>query len=291
MSIVIQTILPVFLIVLTGYAIGRRKRINIQILIDLIIYLASPCLIFSSISRSDINLTDFFTITCSAVAIILTLAFFTFFILKLKKSKKVGVYLPLSIGNTGNLGYPIALFAFGAAGLSRAIVYDMMSSLFIFSLGIYIVHRKNDIKEAFKIPLIYAVIFGLMFNLLKIPVPEIIFKPIEIIGMITIPLALLILGYKLTEIKVSSMKIALLASLFKIIGGFIMAVIIINLFSITGLVRDVIILQASMPSAVMSMILTAKYKRDASLVASIVFLTTVISAFSIPLILWFLTWY
>jgi len=195
----------------------------------------------------------------------------------------------MTIGNTGYLGYPVALFAFGIAGLSRAVVYDMIGSLFLFSLGIYIIHRKNEIKEIFKIPLIYAVVIGLVFNLLKIPIPEIIFKPIEMIGMITIPLALLVLGYQLTEIKINSAKIAFLASLFRIIGGFLAAMLIINIFSITGLVKNIVLIQAAMPSAVMTMILTAKYKRDASLVASIVLITTVLSIFTIPLILWLLS--
>ena len=115
----------------------------------------------------------------------------------------------MSIGNTGYLGYPVALFAFGIAGLSRAVVFDMISSLFLYSLGIYIIHHKNEIKEIFKVPLIYAVIIGLLFNLLKIKTPEIIFKPIEMIGLITIPLALLVLGHKLTELKITSAKTAL----------------------------------------------------------------------------------
>jgi predicted permease len=191
-------------------------------------------------------------------------------------------------GNTSYLGYPVALFAFGMDGLSRAVVYDMMNSLVIFSLGIYIVNHRNELQEAFKIPLLYAVVIGLAVNLLKIPVPELLFQPIEMIGLITIPLALLVLGYKLTEIKVSEATIAVLASLFRILGGFLIALLIINLWSIEGVTREIIVLQAAMPSAVMSMILAAKYERDAPLVASAVLISTVLSLFSIPLILYIL---
>jgi len=287
-QLIFQTVIPVFLIILVGYIIGRFKKINIQPMIDLIVYIAGPCLIFSSISRSDINLADFFTIALSAAGVILILAFLVFVILKAVKSERAGLYLPMTIGNTGYIGYPVALFAFGIAGLSRAVVYDMIGSLFLYSLGIYIIHHKNELKEIFKVPLIYAVVIGLLFGLLKIPVPEIIFKPVEMIGMVTIPLALLILGYKLTEIKISSAKTAAFASLFKILGGFLAALLIVKIFSISGLARNIILLQAAMPSAVMSMILTAKYNRDAELVASVVLITTVLSIFTIPLILWYL---
>jgi predicted permease len=285
---ILQVVLPVFLIILVGYVIGKFKKINVQLMVDLIVYIAGPCLIFSSVSRSDINLTDFFTIALAAAGVILILAFLVFIILKLTKSKRIGLYLPMSIGNSGYLGYPVALFAFGIAGLSRAVVYDMTNSLILYSLGIYIIHHKNEIKEMFKIPLLYAVVIGLFFGILKIPVPSLIFKPIEMIGMSTIPLALLVLGYKLTAIKIDSARIAFFASLFRIIGGFLVAFLIIKVFSISGLVKNIVLIQAAMPSAVMTMILCQKYRRDASLVASIVLITTLLGIVTIPLVLWFL---
>ncbi len=288
MNAIFGTAMPVFLIVLVGYLIGKYKKVNVEPFVNLIVYISGPALIFSSITKSDINLTDFLTMALSAIGVILILLFVVFIILKFSKSQKIGLYLPISIGNTGYLGYPVALFAFGIAGLSRAVVFDMMSSLVLYSFGIYIITHRSEIMEVLKIPLLYAVVVGLFFNLLKIPVNEIVAKPIEMIGMITIPLALLILGYKLTKIKVSAAKIALFASLFKIIGGFLIAFLIIKMFSITGLVRNIILLQAAMPSAVMGMILCQKYRRDANLVASVVFISTLLSIITIPLILWFL---
>ena len=284
----VETVIPIFSIILVGYAIGKFKKVDIQAFVDLIVYVAGPCLIFASISRSDINLTDFTTIASAALAIILIMALATYLIFKLTNSDRTGLYLPVVFGNTSYLGYPVALFAFGMDGLSRAVVYDMMNSLVIFSLGIYIVHHKNEMQEAFKVPLLYAVVIGLAVNLLQIPVPDLVFTPIELIGMITIPLALLVLGYKLTEIKISAAKIALLASVFRIGGGVLVALAIINLLSIDGLVKEIIVLQAAMPSAVMAMILAAKYNRDASLVASVVLITTVLSVISIPVILYVL---
>ena len=283
----VQTVLPIFLIILVGYVVGklRNVEVDVQPFIDLIVYIAGPCLIFASISRSDINLTDFTTIAGTALAIVLIMTLVAFLIFKLTKSDKIGLYLPLVFGNTSYLGYPVALFAFGMAGLSRAVVFDMINSLVIFSLGIYIVQHKNEIWEAFKIPLLYAVIIGLVVNLLSIPIPDLIFTPIEMIGMITIPLALLVLGYKLTEIKITAARVAVLASVFRILGGFLVALAVIELFAIEGMVKDIILLQAAMPSAVMGMILAAKYDRDASLVASVVLITTVLSLISIPLIL------
>ena len=287
MSLILEIVIPVFLIVLVGFMVGKYKRIDTKPFIDLIVYIAGPSLIITSMSKSDINLSDFLFISISATLVVLVSFLLVFFILKITKSEKKGLYLPMTFGNTGYLGYPICLFAYGVAGLSMAVLYDMINSLFLFSIGIWVIHRKNGLKEAFKLPLIYAVIVGLALNIFKIKIPEIIFKPMEIIGMIVIPLALLILGYKLTEIKIQTVRTAFFASLFRIIGGFIIAFLIIKLFSISGLVRNIILIEAAMPAAVMSIILTSKYSKDPELVASIVFISTLISLISIPLVLWF----
>ncbi len=286
-QVLVQTVIPIFTVILVGYAIGRRHNVDVQPYLGLIVYLAGPCLIFSSVSRSTISLTDFTLLAGAALAIIFCMSALAFLILKLTRSSKKGLYLPLVFGNTSYLGYPVALFAFGMDGLARAVIYDMMNSLVIFSLGIYAIQHRNELREVVRIPLLYAVVIGLAVNLLHLPVPELVFKPIELIGMITIPLALLVLGYKLTEIKLSAVSTALLASLFKLGGGLLVALAIVHLLALDGLARNVILLQAAMPSAVMGMILAAKYDRDASLVASVVFMTTVLSIISIPLILAF----
>jgi len=285
MQVIIQTVIPIFSIILVGYIIGKLKKIDVQRFINLIVYIAAPCLIFSSIATSDINLTDFTSIAVAALAIILFMVTFACLTLKLTRSDKKGLYLPMVFGNTSYVGYPVALFAFGVDGLSRAVVFDMINSILIFSLGIYIVHHRNELQEVFKVPLLYAVVIGLVVNLSKITIPQVLFLPIEMVGLVTIPLVLLVLGYKLTEIKISTAKIVLLASAFRILGGFLVALMIVNLLSLDGLVKDIILLQAAMPSAVMSMILAAKYQRDASLVASVVCITTLLSILSIPLIL------
>lgn len=289
MITILNTVIPVFLIIAIGFIIGKKRKINAQPIVDLIVYIAGPSLIFSSLVKSNMELNDFLTMVIVTVAFTLILWLLAYLIFKITKSRKYGLYLPMAHGNTGYLGWPVALFAFGIPGLSRAVIFDAVASVFLFSLGIYVAHHKNELKEVFKIPLIYALVLGFLFNFFKMPIPKMIFSSIEMIGMITIPAALLVLGYKLTEIKLKSARIAFLASLFKIGIGFLVAFLIVALFSITGITKNIILLEASMPSAVFTMILCQKYKRDAALVASTVLISTLISIATIPLILWFLS--
>ena len=284
-ELVLNTVIPVFLIILAGFLVGRFRKVNVQPFVDFLVYITGPSLIFTSMVKSDVELSDFWIIVgvASAVVLLLLLLSYLFF----RKLRKPGLHLPIAWGNTGYMGYPIALFAFGTAGLSRAILFDVVNSFFLYSIGIFIVHHRNNVKEIFKVPLIYAVVLGFVFSMLRIPIPKAIFTPLETIGLITIPLALMVLGYRLREIKLTSLKVAVLASLLRVVGGFFIAFLIVSLLSISGLVRNIVLLEAAMPSAVMSMILTAKYKRDAGLTASVVLVSTVLSILSIPLILWF----
>ena len=284
-ELILNTVIPVFLIILAGFLVGRFRKVNVQPFVDFLVYLTGPSLIFTSMVKSDVELSDFWVIVgvASAVVLLLLLLSYLFF----RKLRKPGLHLPIAWGNTGYMGYPIALFAFGTAGLSRAILFDVVNSFFLYSIGIFIVHHRNNVKEIFKVPLIYAAVLGFVFSMLRIPIPKAIFTPLETIGLITIPLALMVLGYRLREIKLTSLKVAVLASLLRVVGGFFIAFLIVSLLSISGLVRNIVLLEAAMPSAVMSMILTAKYKRDAGLTASVVLVSTVLSILSIPLILWF----
>ncbi|MEK6808208.1 MAG: AEC family transporter, partial [Nanoarchaeota archaeon] len=166
-----------------------------------------------------------------------------------------------------------------------AIIYDNAMSLFLFSIGICIVHEKNEIKEVFRLPLIYALIFGILFNALRIDLPNIIFKPLEMVGAITIPLALMVLGYRLSSIKITHLKIAFFASIFKILGGFLIASLVVLFLPLNHIAKSVILIQASMPSAVMSMILCQKYKKDPEIVTSVVMLSTLMSVVAVPVIL------
>lgn len=109
MQVLVQTVIPVFSIIILGYAVGKLKKFEIQTLIDLIVYISGPCLIFSSITSSNLNLTDFTTIAGAALTIILAMALLAFLAFKLTQSAEKGLYLPMIFGNTSYLGYPVTL--------------------------------------------------------------------------------------------------------------------------------------------------------------------------------------
>ncbi len=288
---IINIVIPIFLIIALGALLGKIKKLNLDPFIFIIMYITAPALVFSSLQKSEIKIAEFFSMIGYVLIIILILWVISTIIIKLSRIKEKGLQLPMMFGNTGYLGFPVALFAFGVIGLSYAVIYSAIETVVLMSLGIYLAHHKNDFREIFKIPLIYAILIALLFNIINYKLPSLVLTPIDMIGQITIPLALIVLGYRLTKIKVKQVKKALLVSLFRIGAGFIIALSIVSLFSLTGVLRNILILEAAMPSAVLTMVICHKYRRDPDLVASIVFISTLISIITIPIILWFLSLY
>jgi predicted permease len=136
------------------------------------------------------------------------------------------------------------------------------------------------------LPLIYASLAGLGFNLLQIKLPELLLQPLAMLGQATIPIMLISLGYRLHEVESLQWGHALGGALVRIFGGFAVANLAVYLIGAQGVNRQVLLLYGALPAAVINFVLTEKYRQDPGLAASIVVISTLISLFSIPLVLW-----
>ncbi len=190
--------------------------------------------------------------------------------------------------NAGNMGIPLALFGFGQPGMQRATLLFVMITFFQYSLGIYILNGRGNWTEIFRLPLIYATIVGLTFNLGQIKIPELLSQPITMLGQATIPMMLVSLGYRLHNVDAIQWGHALGGALLRIFGGFAAAVIAVQLIGAQGINRQVLLLYGSLPAAVINFVLTEKYGQDPELAASIVVLSTFISVITIPIVFWFI---
>ncbi|HSK30735.1 MAG TPA: AEC family transporter, partial [Candidatus Limnocylindria bacterium] len=197
-----------------------------------------------------------------------------------------GFALPTLFMNAGNMGIPLALFAFGQEGFQRATLLFVIITFLQYSLGIYILNGRGNWTEIFRLPLIYAAIAGLFVNLAQIKIPELLLQPVVMLGQATIPIMLISLGYRLYQVESLQLGHALGGALLRIFGGFAAASIAVNLIGAEGVNRQVLLLYGALPAAVINFILTEKYRQDPALAASIVVLSTFISVFTIPMVFW-----
>ena len=284
----LSPVVPVFLLITIGFLFAEWKKISLAPLTEIMIYLAAPCLVFTSLIARPIFAADIAVIFAGAVGILSGVGLLTWLYSTLFHCRSPGFIVPVLFMNAGNMGIPLSHFAFGEPGLQRASLFFVIMSAFHYSLGVYILSGRGGWKEIFRLPLIYATLLGLSFNLGEIKVPAPIFQGLSLLGYSTIPLMLLSLGYRLHEIRSLRWGHALGGALIRIVGGLAAAYATVSLLGIEGINRQMILLYGGLPSAVVNFVLTEKYSQDPELAASIIFLTTLFSLASVPLLFWFI---
>jgi len=289
---VLNVVLPTFITIIIGYVVGRLVKIDMSGVIDIIFWVGLPALAFTSILSHQIVLIEAAQIFAADVIVTFGCGLLAWLIFKIKREKHTGLYLPVMFPNTVNIPFPIISLAYGDSGLFAATLYYIPNVILIYSLGIFIAAGRGwreNLINMLKVPTMYAAIIALLLNLNRIAVPALIMRPLDFIGSMVTPAVVLTLGYSLSRITVTSIITTGLASLVRLGGGLAIGFLIVYIFQMTGIIRSVVILMAAMPGAVNTYLIAAKYKNEPELVASVVFITTVVSLLLIPFLLHSLT--
>lgn len=279
-------VIPVFLLIAVGFIFASWKKISLASVTEIIVYLSAPCLVFTSLATKPLFATDIAVMISGAVGILVGTGLLIWLYFSLFQFQSRGFALPVLFMNAGNMGIPLALFAFGQPGLQRATLLFVIMSVFQYSLGITILSGRGKWTEVFRLPLIYATFLGLSFNLWQIRIPETVFQPLSMLGYSTIPLMLVSLGYRLHDIHSLKWGHSVGGVVLRIFGGFFCGYTTATIIGAEGINRQLILLYGSLPSAVVNFVLTEKYGQDPELAASIVVLSTFVSVVTIPLVFW-----
>ncbi len=286
---VLQIVTPVFVLAGIGFIWVRAGfEFRVEFVTRLAMTLAIPCLIFESLVRTEIRTGDLATTmwACCVGYGLLTAAFFALVRLA---GLDIRTYLsPLTFGNTGNLGLPLAYLAFGQEGLDYAIVTFAFMTVYSFTFGVWIVAGGGSVLKLFYEPMVLAALLGAAFVILDWDAPELVLNTLELIGQMAIPLMLISLGVALARLKLSRLRLALSLSVVRVIICIAVAVLAGSLFGLTRVPLAVLVLQLSTPVAVSAYFVAEKYGVNADEVAGFIIVSTVVSVVTIPLTLAFL---
>jgi malate permease and related proteins len=284
------TIAPVAVITLIGFLWGKLKgAFDRDTISTIILYIASPCLIFSVISQKEFLWQEYGLILLAGFFVILGVALLVWLFLKITKREDLkGFYLPTMLMNTGNFGFPVVLFAFGESGLAKAIIFDLALVIMMYTVALSIVGGRKNLFMGLKLPILYSAAIALLISFFKIPVPNSILRITTMLGHLTIPLMLLILGHRLSSVKLVSWRLSVLGMLFRSLGGLFFGLLFVSIFPLASLTKKVILLYAALPSAMMSTVLSQKYHQNEELVASVVATSTLSALVFIPILLYFI---
>ena len=184
------------------------------------------------------------------------------------------------------MGLPICLFAYGANGLGVAGAISSLIILFHFTLGVFLASKKFNLEVITKSPAFYSVIISIIFLYFEIPVPNFVVNTTMLLTYATIFLILMSLGIALTRLKVFSFYTSLIGSIARVIIGPIIGYLIILYFNLSGYAAGVLLIQCSMPSAVLNYLVGSMYspKKVVDNIASMIVVSTLLSFITIPII-------
>jgi len=292
------TIIVIIILIIIGYIakrIGLLKPEDSITLNKIVINIAIPSLIFLAMytaNLSHIQMLTPITLICIITGILSGSITYIFSRIRGYSKKTMWTLVGTStLFNSGFLGYPVILGVFGADGLVRAVFYDMGSTILFLCLGIFFIfifggQLRSVIRRTVLFPPIWGIILGISANLLHFNMGFVTLDVLKYLSEATIPLIMISLGVSL---DVGGLKnylgSAVSVSVVRLIISPIIAFALIYVLGLTGLGKSVTLVEAGMPSAMLSLVLAASYDLDVKVAAAAIFLSTVLSMITLPILL------
>ncbi len=281
---VARIVAPVFLLAAIGFAWVRGLGWNydVEFVSRLAMTISVPCLIFMALTRSQVDpalLRD--TVLAALVAYVLVGAAVWGVLLALGLDIRT-YWAPLSFGNTGNLGLPVALFAFGQFGFDMAVVIFAVMAILSFTFGVWVVAGGGSLVTAIREPLVWGTIAGSAFLALGWRVPPVLAASLDLVGQMAIPLMLITLGVAISGLRPRALGQALALCAAKLAVCTAAPFAVGLAFGLPRVALGVLVLQVSTPVAVTSYMLAAKYRARPDDVAGLVVVSTLLSVVAIP---------
>lgn len=283
---VLEIVAPVFILAAIGFGwVKAGFEYRVEFVTRLAMTLSVPCLIFVSLMRTNIDPSALTALSLASVVAYGVLTVVVAVGLKVFGYDQRTYQAPLIFGNTGNLGLPLALFAFGETGLGYAVVVFAVMAIWSFTYGIWIVSGGGSVMKAVKEPLVWGTVLGGIFLWQGWETPRFLTNTLELIGQMAIPIMLITLGVAVARLTPGRMAVAIVMAVVKVIVCVAIAWGVGVFFKLDDTAFAVLVLQIATPVAVTSYLLAEKYGADGQAVAGLVVVSTLLSVVAIPLIL------
>lgn len=286
---VLEIVAPVFLLAATGF--GWRKfglDYPVEFVTRLAMTIAVPCLIFTALMQTEIDPAALSAMTMASLLAYAFMGVLSAGLILMAGIDRRTFLAPTIFGNTGNLGLPLALFAFGDVGLGYGVVIFAIMAVLSFTIGIRLVSDQASILRVLREPMVWATLLGALFLWQGWQTPRWLTNSLSLAGQLAIPLMLLTLGVAVARLTPRGIGRAVLLSLAKLVIGISAGVAAGWSLGLEPVAFAVIILQMATPVGVSSYLLAERFRADADAVAGYVVISTLISVLALPILLYFL---
>ncbi|HET8790302.1 MAG TPA: AEC family transporter [Modicisalibacter sp.] len=282
---IFSTLLPVFLIAGCGMLYGRFRTPDIRGLNTLNMELFVPMLVFAVLADRQAPLQEYARLAFAATVIVLGSGILLWPLAKLLRLNMRTFLPPMMFNNTGNMGLPLLVLAFGEAALPAAVVVFIIEMLLHFSVGLYILNPRTPLWRMLRMPIVLASLAGLGVNLGNVPLPGWLLEALNMLGGVSLPLMLFALGVRMLDIDFSDWKIGVLGAIACPASGLILAWPLIVWLDLQGLQAATLWVFAALPPAVLNYLLAEQYRQEPQKVASLVLIGNLGSLVVMPAVL------
>lgn len=286
MALRIVTILfPLFAIIALGFVLGRRRRPSMETPNQLNIDVFSPALVFSALATQHLSIVSYLPLALASAGMLLASGVIAWVVARLARVQARTLVPPMVFMNSGNLGLPLAVLAFGPEGLAPAVVIFTVTNLLHFSLGLWYLDGRVRLSTVWRTPTIVAAVAGVVVSLSGVTVWEPLRLAIEMVGDVSIPLMLIALGVRLATSRVTSIGIGILGAVLRPTVGMLVAAAAAAVARLPADQTALLLVFGSLPPAVLNYMFAEAYNVEPDKVATIVLIGSAASVITLPLAL------
>ena len=283
----IEVLFPVFFIIGIGYFLGKKSpNLDTSFITNYSANFGTPALVIFALTSSGVTYSIFAEYFFYSLIAIISFSLTGIIFLVAMKKDYIRELPPFILPNTGNMGIPICLFAYGSLGMGVAAAISSIVVLLHFTLNIFLAKRKFDLNVIIKSPSFYAILIAVLFLYFDIETPVFVLNTVMLLAYAMIVLILMSLGVALTQLKVFSFKTSVISSIGRVIIGPIIGFALIKIFNLSGFAAGVLLIQSSMPSAILTYLIASMYspKKIVDSISSMIVVSTLMSLITVPII-------
>ncbi len=294
LTVLTQNIFPIFVVAGLGYIVQRQVGLDKRTLSSIVFYCLSPALVFSSLVNSELPVAELGGMALFTLLAILLMGLIGLLLARLLRFSRIetaAFLIVLMFVNGGNYGMTLNLLRYGQDGLARAVVYYMTSTVLAYTIGVLIASMgrlpwRAALRRILFLPPLHAAVFAVIVYLYNIPIPAPLMRGIDVAGAGAIPVMLILLGMQMADLRGRARwRLAIPAVSTRLLLGPAVGLLVAGGIGLTGLTRSVAIIEASMPTAVFSIILATEFDLQPEAVTSIVVWSTLLSPLTVATVI------
>lgn len=276
---------PIFAIVGAGYLYARRHAPEMTVANRLNMDIFVPALVFAALSDRAFEPRTYLPLALCAVLLVALCGLLARVLAQVLRLEWKTVVPPMMFNNSANIGLPLAVLAWGQEALPAAVMLFIVSNLLHFSVGVRLLDPRAGMLGVLRVPSVAAMAAGFSVNLLGIPLWPPILEACRMVGDIAIPLLLFALGVRMTSVRFTDLRLAVLIALLRPAVGALLAWAIARLVGLGERESAMFLVFGALPPAVMNFLFAERYAQDPARVASIVLVGNLAAVITLPLAL------